>query len=237
LSEIVPAKWVCTADAISKLLSGDDEWCRLSDLFHSRPSYIKARRRKRLEMKQDALLDPVHSDVATGNLVVVLLSQTDRGEWMEHQLPAKYLESPELPSALNTGQAGKLTLTGPDTKFTNASLYFRKSDWERRLSPNPLSQPSKGENAVGNNPSRANPLFVRDSAFELTSPGGGTIPLKAGNRAYNDKEVVEEVRTAVKRGTYKSYRDAALAMIDKVKGSGTPESRARRIARKASRRR
>jgi hypothetical protein len=152
LSEIVPGKWVCTSDAISKLLRDNDEWCRLSDLFHSRPSYIKARRRKRLETKQDALLDPVHSDVAAGNLVVVLLSQTDSGEWMEHQLPAKYLESPELPLALNTGQAGKLALTGPDTKFTNASLYFRDGEWKRRFSPSTLFQPLNGHDAVADKP-------------------------------------------------------------------------------------
>jgi hypothetical protein len=128
LSEIVPAKWRYTADAIKKLLSDNDEWCRLNDRFHrgldikpdEKPRtedrrrriarYIKERRCKAFYAKQNALLEPVYSDVMAEKLAVVLLTRTDSGEWIEHPLPAKYLDRWQLFSALSTGQAGKLTL-------------------------------------------------------------------------------------------------------------------------------
>ena len=192
-----------------------------------------------LYSRERTLLDPAHSDVAAGKLVVVLLSQTYRDEWMEHQLPAKYLESPELASALKTGQAGKLRLTGPDMKFMNASLYFRSAEWEGKLSTslpshqpkgndddahNPSlespkfvnaslyfrgiewegrlstsfpSLPLNGNDATAHNPSCEGPLFARDGTLHPSSPGDGTIKLKAGNRPYNDDEVVAEVKAAV----------------------------------------
>ena len=250
MSEIVPTKWLCTADAFRKLLKNDDEWCRLCNSAHSAPDIIKPDAEPSIDDKkrwwiaskgalysrERSWIDPVHSDVAAEILPVFLLTQTHSGEWIEHQLPAKYLESRELAPALETGQAGKLRLTGPDIKFVNASLYFRSIEWEARLSTSFQSHPPDGNDATAHSPSREGPSFARDETLHLSSPGDGTIKLKAGNRPYNDDEVVAEVKAAVKLGTYKSYRDAALALIDKVKGSGTPESKARRIARKASQR-
>jgi hypothetical protein len=56
----------------------------------------------------------------------------------------------------------------------------------------------------------------------------------AGNRAYNDDALVQEVLKAKNSGEAKSYRAAAEAIRDKIPGGGTPESRVKRIAAKAA---
>jgi hypothetical protein len=58
-------------------------------------------------------------------------------------------------------------------------------------------------------------------------------PQKAGNRSFNDDEVVAEVRAAVKNRSAKSYSAAVWKLIGKVQGAGSEESKVRRIARKA----
>lgn len=57
---------------------------------------------------------------------------------------------------------------------------------------------------------------------------------KRGPRSYKDAALVAEVRAAVKSGPARSFYGAAFAIVERIPGAGTPESRARRIANAAA---
>ena len=191
MSEIVPVKWVSTAEAIERLLSTDEEWCRLSDSFHRAPDIRRSSKRRAnnskhraaardaLQTRRDALIDPVLSDVAAGKLIVVLLAPTVGGGWLEHQLASKYLGSPELPAALTTSRAGKLRLMGPDTRLRDASLYFQASEWECRLSSSAVGRPPKGGDTADRNPARKTQTLIEAARqwFAKNYPGGSGVKM------------------------------------------------------------
>ena len=56
------------------------------------------------------------------------------------------------------------------------------------------------------------------------------------SRQYNDEKLIERVREEYASGRARSYGAAALALAlaGQIKGSGTPESKARRVAVKAA---
>jgi hypothetical protein len=59
-------------------------------------------------------------------------------------------------------------------------------------------------------------------------------PVRSGNRSYDDAAAVAKVVAAVKQGEQKSYLAAATAIVDEIKGAGSPVARIKRIAAKAS---
>ena len=142
--EVRLSGYVGTADAISKYFSDDAEWCRLSDEFHSiarDPGGLsglgKERRlddearaelvKRALAQRENYLIDNVYQAVVRQELQVLLMdgSQT-------FQLPGLYIyDSARMVDALRSGWAGKLTLTGVDTRWNGARLVFAEADWRR----------------------------------------------------------------------------------------------------------
>ena len=143
------SSYVTTADAISKYLSDDPEWNRLSDEFHSiardpaalriglgsgkeRKLEDEARAelaKRELAKREDYLFDNVYQAVVRQALQVLLMDGS-----RTFQLPGLYtLDTHRMADALRSGWAAKLRLTGPDTIWTGAQLVFTEENWRQWL--------------------------------------------------------------------------------------------------------
>lgn len=76
----------------------------------------------------------------------------------------------------------------------------------------------------------------RRAEYEAAAQGAGRqARVRSGNRSYGDEAIVAKVVAAVENGGHKSFRAAATAIVDEIRGAGTEDARIKRIADKASR--
>jgi hypothetical protein len=134
--------FVSTADAISKYLTDDREWCRLSDEFHKitrDPGALGVGPKEERQLEVEVRAELAKRELASrenylfGNVYQAAVQQELQVLLMDgcrtFQLPGLYTY--DMADALRSGWAGKLRLTGLDTAWRDARLVFREADWQR----------------------------------------------------------------------------------------------------------
>ena len=88
---------------------------------------------------------------------------------------------------------------------------------------------SRGERPAFLFDTSSKPVEAKPSA---AGPAVGPAKNRGGNRAYNDDQIVEEVRRAVESGEAKSYAEAINARLSRIRGQ-SDAAKIERIRRKA----
>jgi hypothetical protein len=231
--------YIATSDALEQHLEADVEWCRLSDLFHRMDGIysrkLKDRNRIMIREREQKLTIDITWAASNKEICLVLMNGTE-----SLQMPGQYLGSSQLSDAIRSGSAAPLNMSDEYAAWRKARLTFEKEGWDRWTERSAVVT-TDATVQVANKPALDIGLATGRGERSERSPGADTHESKAkrpatggGNRSYLDEGLVAEVLKDVKDGRAKSFLQAANERRDRIPGAGTPESKVKRIATKAS---
>jgi hypothetical protein len=239
--------FVSTADAISKYLLNDPEWCRLSDEFHSiardpgalglgpgkeRQLEDEARAelaKRELAKREDYLFDSVLQAVVRQELQVLLMDG-----YRMVQLPGLYLLVLEMADALRSGWAGKLRLTGPDTIWNGARLVFPEEDWRQWLKSQATRRDSPAAVGAVQRTEETPPMTANAGKrlpAQASDPADGAAPQSDDSSGLDRvRAVMRDIRLQRKQITRSDFNAMVRELVDPRTKAGTMDALWRKLA-------
>jgi hypothetical protein len=142
MSKVVPVGYILTDEAIQELVTAAPDWQRLNAEWQQATGDAKQMAYLAVCSIQDRITEALFAAVRSREVPVVALKRTTSGDWIEHQLPDRYLESLGGDLALWTGSVERLGLDDSDRWISDAPLCFRRVEFDRWLLKPAAKRPS-----------------------------------------------------------------------------------------------
>lgn len=139
---IIPVGYILTNEAIEELVGADPHHRRLKAEWQAATGQAKAKAYIDVCERQNQLTDRLFEDVKSRKLLAIALKRmAPSGGWVEHNVPARYLETLGGDLAFWTGSVERLGLDPEDLWMADAPLCYRRSDFDDWLASTIVLRP------------------------------------------------------------------------------------------------
>jgi hypothetical protein len=141
-ARIVPIAYILSDEAIEELVGADPHHRRLKEIWSAATGEAKAKAYIEVCERQNQLTDRLFEAVKSGKLLAIALKRMPpSGEWVEHRIAARYLETLGGDLAFWTGSVERLGLEPADRWMADAPLCYRREDFDDWLASTIVVRP------------------------------------------------------------------------------------------------